>query len=155
MSRTSTRLLLGFIAGFLSHLIFQGGFGSLLFAANVLPALPFSLMPVPPFGVPKTLNLGFWAGLWGMGYALIEPRLTALFGRWLGGLVYGLAPLAGYWFVVLPLKGMGVGGGFHLARVPIEIGFHAAFGIGTAILFRFGLALARRKAPASPEALNG
>jgi hypothetical protein len=48
-------------------------------------------MPVPPFGVPKTLNLGFWAGLWGVGYALIEPRLTALFGRWLGGLVYGLA----------------------------------------------------------------
>jgi hypothetical protein len=155
MSKISTRLLLGFIAGFLSHLIFQGGFGSLLFAANVLPALPFSLMPVPPFGVPKTLNLGFWAGLWGVGYALIEPRLTALFGRWLGGLVYGLAPLAGYWFVVLPLKGLGIGGGFHLAMMPIEVGFHAAFGIGTAIVFRSGLVLARWRARASPEALDG
>lgn len=149
MSTTATRLVLGFLAGFLSHLIFQGGFGSLLFAANVLPALPFSLMPVPPFGVPKTLNLGFWAGLWGVGYALLEPRLTALFGRWLGGLVYGLAPLAGYWFVVLPLKGLGVGGGFHLAMLPIEIGFHAAFGIGTAIIYRSGLILTRRSVGAS------
>jgi hypothetical protein len=149
MSTTATRLSLGFLAGFLSHLIFQGGFGSLLFAANVLPALPFSLMPVPPFGVPKTLNLGFWAGLWGVGYALLEPRLTALFGRWLGGLVYGLAPLAGYWFVVLPLKGLGVGGGFHLAMVPIEIGFHAAYGIGVAILFRAAFVLTRRSVGAS------
>jgi hypothetical protein len=155
MSKTSSRLLVGFIAGFLSHLIFQGGFGSLLFAANVLPALPFSLMPVPPFGVPKTLNLGFWAGLWGMGYALIEPRLTALFGRWLGGLVYGLAPLAGYWFVVLPLKGLGIGGGFHLATVPIQVGFHAVFGLGTAIIFWSGLVLIRRRVRASPEALKG
>ena len=149
MSTTATRLSLGFLAGFLSHLIFQGGFGSLLFAANVLPALPFGLMPVPPFGVPKTLNLGFWAGLWGVGYALLEPRLTALFGRWLGGLVYGLAPLAGYWFVVLPLKGLGVGGGFYLAMVPIEVGFHAAYGIGVAILFRAAFVLTRRSVGAS------
>src|SRR5689334_11712826 len=107
MSTTSTRLSLGFLAGFLSHLIFQGAFGSILYAANVLPALPWSLMPVPPFGVPQTVNLGFWAGLWGIGYALLEPRLTALFGRWSGGLIYGLAPLAGFWVIVLPLKGAG------------------------------------------------
>ena len=151
MSTTAMRLFLGFLAGFLSHLIFQGGFGSLLFAANVLPALPFSLMPVAPFDVPKTLNLGFWAGLWGVGYALLEPRLTALFGRWLGGLVYGLAPLAGYWFVVLPLKGLGVGGGFHLAMVPIEVGFHAVFGIGTAIIYRSGLVLTGRRVGAPSE----
>ncbi|HXV24656.1 MAG TPA: hypothetical protein VED46_10400 [Alphaproteobacteria bacterium] len=151
MSTTATRLVLGFLAGFLSHLIFQGGFGSLLFAANVLPALPFSLMPVAPFGVPQTLNLGLWAGLWGVGYALLEPRLTALFGRWLGGLVYGLAPLAGYWFVVLPLKGLGVGGGFHLGMVPIEVGFHAVFGIGTAIIYRSGLVLTGLRVGASSE----
>lgn len=45
-----------------------------------------------------------------------------------------------YWFVVLPLKGSGIGGGFHPAMVPIHIGFHVVFGIGTAIIFR---ALAR------------
>jgi hypothetical protein len=39
--------------------------------------------------------------------------------------------------------------------VPIQIGFHAALGIGTAIIFRSGLVLARRRGWASPEALNG
>jgi len=88
-------------------------------------------------------------------YALLEPRLTALLAWWLGGLVFGLAPLVVYWFVVLPLKGFGIGGGFHLAMVPIEVGFHAIFGIGTAIIFRSGLVLARRRFRASPEALHG
>ncbi|MEZ5832724.1 MAG: hypothetical protein R3D05_16235 [Dongiaceae bacterium] len=144
MSSIATRILLGFTAGFLSHLIFQGAFGSILHAAHVLPALPFSLDPVPPFGVPRTLSLGLWAGLWGVAYALLERRLTARFGWWLGGFVFGLAPLAVLWFVVLPLKGMAVGGGFHPATVPIHVGFHEAFGIGVAILFRSGLARARQ-----------
>jgi hypothetical protein len=47
-----------------------------------------------------------------------------------------------YWFVVLPLKGLGVGGGFRPSMVPIEVGFHAIFGLGVAIIFRCGLALA-------------
>ncbi len=145
---TTSRLFLGFLAGVLSHLIFQGAFGNILYAAHVLPALPFSLQPVPPFGVPKTLNLGFWAGLWGVGYALLERRLTARCGWWLGGLAFGLAPLAVFWFAVLPLKGVGAGGGFDPAVVPIHVGFHEAFGIGVAVLFKFTLALARRKARA-------
>ena len=146
MSATSTHLVLGFLAGALSHLIFQGGLGSILYAAHLLPSLPWGLAPMPPLGVPKTLSLGFWAGLWGLVYALLEPRLTAHFGWWVGGLVFGIAPLLVYWFVVLPLKGAGVGGGFHLAMVPIEVGFHAIFGIGVAIIFRSGLALVRGSA---------
>jgi len=156
MSAISTRLLLGFLAGFLSHLIFQGAFGGILYAAHLLPALPWSLAPVPPLGVPKSLSLAFWAGLWGLAYALLERRLTALHAWWSGGLIFGLAlPLVAYWFVVLPLKGVGIGGGFHLAMVPIEVGFHAVFGIGTAIIFRLGLVLARRWNLASPAAPNG
>jgi hypothetical protein len=143
VSTTSTRLFLGFLAGFLSHLIFQGAFGSILYAANLLPALPWSLTPVPPLGVPRSLNLGFWAGLWGSVYALLERRFTAPFGWLAGGLVFGLlGPLLVFWIVVLPLKGAGFGGGFHLAMVPIHVGFHAAFGIGVAIIFRSLLALA-------------
>ena len=152
MPTISTRLLLGFLAGALSHLIFQGGFSSILYAANIVPNLPWSLAPVPPLGVPKTLSLCFWAGLWGVAYALLEPRLSARFGWWLGGLVFGIAPLVVLWFVVLPLKGLGVGGGFHPATLPIVIAAHLLFGLGTAILFRSGLVLARRKA--SREAPN-
>ena len=145
MAATPTHLVLGFLAGALSHLIFQGGLGAILYAAQLIPALPWSLTPVPPLGAPRSLSLAFWAGLWGLVYAVLEPRLSALFGWWVGGLVFGLAlPLVVYWFVVLPLKGAGVGGGFRLAMVPIEVAFHAIFRIGLAIIFRSGLALVQR-----------
>jgi len=145
MSTTSTHLFLGFLAGSLSHLIFQDALLGTLYVARLAPALPWSLMPVPPLGVPASLNLAFWAGLWGLAYALLERRLTTLFGWWPGGLAFGIAPLAVYWFVVLPLKGVGVGGGFHLAMVPLHVALHAIFGIGTAIIFRSGLVLAGRQ----------
>jgi hypothetical protein len=145
MPMTPTLLLLGFLAGALSHLIFQGALGTVLYAANLLPGLIWSLMPVPPLGVPKTLSLAFWAGLWGVVYALLERRLTALFGWWVGGLVFGVAPLLVHWFVAQPLKGLG---GLHPGMVPIEIAFHLVFGIGTAIIFRSGLGFAPRRIPA-------
>lgn len=145
MQTISTRLLLGFLAGILSTLVFQGGFGIILYAAHVAPALPWSLDPVPPFGVPKTVSSCFWAGLWGMVYVLLEPRLTARFGWWLGGIVFGIGPIIVLWFVVLPLKGLGIGGGFHPASVAIVIASHLLFGLGVAIFFRAELALARRR----------
>ncbi|HKU97081.1 MAG TPA: hypothetical protein VJR58_17480 [Vineibacter sp.] len=74
---------------------------------------------------------------------MLERHLTARLTWWLGGLVFGLAPLVAYWLVVLPLKGAGIGGGFHLPMMPIEIGFHAVFGVGTAVIFRYGRALSR------------
>jgi hypothetical protein len=145
MPTLPTRLALGFAAGFLSHLLFQGAFGSALHAAHILPSLPFSLAPVPPFGVPRTISLGTWAGVWALLYAVIEPRLTARLGRWPGGIAFGVLPLLGHWFVALPLKGLGIGGGFHARMVPIEIGFHLVFGLGVAILFQAGLRLAQRR----------
>jgi hypothetical protein len=151
MSATSTRLFLGFLAGALSHLIFQDGLLALLYLAHLVPALPWNLMPVPPLGVPLSLNLAFWAGLWGVAYAVLERRLTARVAWLPGGLVFGIAPLAVFWFVVLPLKGVGIGGGFN----PLYIALHLIFGIGVAILFRSGLVLARRWVQASPEALHG
>jgi hypothetical protein len=156
MLTLSTRLALGFAAGFLSHLIFQGGFGSALYAAHILPSLPFSLAPVPPLGVPRTVSMGLWAGLWALLYVVLEPGLTARLGRWLGGIAFGVLPLLGHWFVVLPLKGLGVGGGFHARMVPIEVGFHLVFGLGVAVLFRAGLLLLqRRQARVSPQPQHG
>src|SRR4051794_41894207 len=91
MSNTSTRIFFGFIAGALSHVIFQGALGTLYFAADMIPALLWSLKPLPPFGVPTTVNFAFWAGLWGIAYALLEPRLTPRVGRLTGGLLFGAA----------------------------------------------------------------
>lgn len=156
MFTIATRLSLGFFAGFLSHLVFQGAFGATLYALNLLPALPWSLMPVPPLGVPKSVSLAFWAGLWGVAYAVLERRFTAAHAWWLGGLVFGIAlPLLVHWFVVLPLKGARIGGGFHRAMVPIEVGFHGIFGVGTAFIFRSGMTFIRQRGGVSPETVRG
>jgi hypothetical protein len=138
MPTISARLALGFAAAALSHVIFQGALGAALHAGNLVPELVWSLEPVPPFGVPATVNNMFWDGLWGMLYALLEPRLTARLGRLPGGLVLGLASLLTFWFVVLPLKGAGAGGGFQGTEVAIDVAFDLTFGIGTAILFWVG-----------------
>jgi hypothetical protein len=143
MPTIPARLALGFAAAALSHVIFQGALGTILYVLDLVPELIWSLEPVPPFGVPVTVNNMFWDGLWGMLYALLEPRLTARVGRLSGGLLLGLASLLTFWFVVLPLKGFGVGG-FHGAEVAIDVAFDLTFGIGTAVLFWASLHLARR-----------
>jgi hypothetical protein len=89
-------------------------------------------------------------------YVLLEPLLTARLGRWQGGLFFGLfVPLFGDWFVALPLKGHGIGGGFHPAAVPIDVALNAALGLGAVVLFWWGLALSQRRSPSSPDALRG
>jgi hypothetical protein len=88
-------------------------------------------------------------------YALLEPRLTARLGRLPGGLVLGLASLLTFWFVVLPLKGAGIGGGFHGAEVSIGIAFDLTFGIGTAILFWVGKRISIDALPRRSSTLAG
>jgi hypothetical protein len=148
----STRLAVGFAAGFLSVLIFQMGTIAILQAAGAaVPIVPWSMAPVPPFGVPQSLSAAFWGGLWGVVYALLEPKLTAWLGWLAGGVVFGaILPLLVLWFIVLPLKGLPVGGGFALPGVLRGILFHAAFGLGVALLFRLGLYLGGRRGSVSP-----
>jgi hypothetical protein len=152
---TPTRLVVGFVAGFVSVLTFQSGLIALLHALGAIPFAPWRMTPVPPFGVPQSLSAAFWGGLWGIAYALLEPRLSARLGWWAGGLAFGaVLPVLVLWFVVLPLKGQPVGGGFAPpSRVLLTVVVHAVFGLGTAILFRFGLRLGPRRAPLSPATL--
>ena len=101
---TPTRLVVGFVAGFLSVLTFQSGLIAILHAAGAIPFAPWRMTPVPPFGVPQSLSAAFWGGLWGVAYALLEPRLSARLGWWLGGLAFGaVLPVLALWIVALPL----------------------------------------------------
>jgi len=143
------RLATGFAAAFISVWTFSMGTFVVFQAAGApLPFPPWSMMPVPPLGVPQIVSSAFWGGLWGVLYALLEPRLTARFSWWLGGLVYGLLPLLVAWFVVLPLKGMPVAGGFMPAGVLLGLASHTLWGLGTALFFRLGRVLFVGRQPA-------
>ncbi len=150
------RLIVGFIAGFLSVLVFSHGLIAVLHPAGIVPFAPWGMAPVPPFGVPQTLSAAFWGGLWGVAYALLESRLTARLGWWAGGLVFGAAlPMLVYWIVVLPLKGMPINMDWALSSAPlVSAALHTFFGLGVATFFRLGVRLAGPRAslaPASPS----
>ena len=155
LSNLPFRLLLGFSAGALSHVVFQGALGSAYFASGLIPGLPWSFEPLPPFGVPRTVNFAFWAGLWGIAYALLEPRLTAHVGRIQGGLVVGVAAMLVRWFVVLPLQGAPVVEGFVPNLVVVFAGFHVIFGFGLAVIFGAALRLAPSLAQVPAKARHG
>jgi hypothetical protein len=139
---TAKHLLLGFLAGFISVLTFQSVMLAIFHAAGAgVPFAPWSMAPVPPLGVPQSLSAAFWGGLWGVAYALLRPRLDALLGWWIGGLVFGALPLLALWFIVLPLKGLPLGGGFTPGGTLVAIVLHAVFGLGAAIVFRLAAPL--------------
>jgi hypothetical protein len=110
------------------------------------------MAPVPPFGVPQTLSAAFFGGLWGIVYAAIEPWLTARLGWLAGGLVFGLLPMLVLWFVVFPLKGIPLGGGFTAFGVQLGIVLHLAFGLGLALFWRLGQRLSGQRGGKGPLA---
>ena len=113
------RALLGFAAAVIAVLIFHQGTSALLNAAGVPTVAPYGMNPVPPFGVPMLVNRCFWGGLYGLAFGLVLPRLPRA-SMWLLGLGLGLLAAIVGWFVVAPLKGQPVAGGFVPLRMLVS-----------------------------------
>ena len=101
-----------FIAGFLSALLFHQGLLYVLYAAGVSPRAPFDMTATVPLGVPAVFSLAFWGGVWGIVlWVLIRRSRGASY--WVRAAVIGaIGPSVIAWFVVMPLKGMGIAGGW-------------------------------------------
>ena len=131
----------GFITGALSVLVFhQLGFH---FAAELGYGRSnlYSMRPVPPWGVPTIVSQVFWGGLWGILGAFIVTRLPGVLNGALGWILFAAAlVLAVNWFVVLPLKGSPVGGGWRLPGVVVVPIVYALWGFGMWLFY----ALARK-----------
>jgi len=125
------RAVLGFIAAALSVLIFHQGAWALLHLAGLMPA-PYPMGPVPPWGVPQTVDFCFWAGLYGALYGLLLPRLTMP--PWLSGLILGLIATLVLWFVVAPLKGRPLAFGWVPRSMLVILVIHLAWGIGVGLI---------------------
>jgi hypothetical protein len=124
-------IIVGFIAGTISVLIFhQLGF----WIANQLGLLSvplYSLRPVPPWGVPTIASQAFWGGLWGIAAAFLMTRLPKPFNGVAGWVLFALVVVTLVnWFVVLPIKGAPVGGGFRMNGVVVAPAVYALWGFG-------------------------
>ncbi|MGQ0562247.1 MAG: hypothetical protein ACT443_10270 [Gemmatimonadota bacterium] len=127
------RILLAFVAGFLATLIFHQGGLALLNATGLTDRAPFGMAPAEPFGVPQTLSLAFWGGLWGIVLALVMGAKVR-YGR---AMLFGaLAPSAVALFVVAPLKGMPVAGGWDPQVIVGALILNGLWGLGTAVFLR-------------------
>ncbi|MEH2128415.1 hypothetical protein [Nostoc sp.] len=132
-----SRFALGFIAGFVSVLLFHQGVLALLYAVNFTPHAPYSIAPTQPLGIPQIWSNAFWGGIWGLIWVVIAPRFGHDKNYWLAALVFGaIVPTLVAWFVVAPLKGQPIAGGWKLVGIVTGLLVNGAWGVGTAALLR-------------------
>ena len=137
------RALLGFVAGFISTLTFHQLTLWVLHALAVAPRGPYAMNPVPPFGVPAVISLAFWGGIWGI---LLAYLVHGMFGAklWIYATLFGaIAPSAVALFVVFPLKGLPLAGGWTPKVIGPVLLLNGAWGLGVVVLMRWIAALAR------------
>lgn len=103
MTRASTRVFLGFVAGALSVLVFHQTTLQLFFWFGLAPQAAFRLALVPPFNAPLVVSITFWGAVYGGLFGLLLPWVKGPL--WLKGMVAGVCAMTLAWFVFLPLKG--------------------------------------------------
>ncbi|HYA40678.1 MAG TPA: hypothetical protein VEF34_05220 [Syntrophobacteraceae bacterium] len=131
------RVVFGFTAGFLAVLIFHQLTLWLLWGIGWAPFAPYSTAVTKPFGVPAVISLALWGGVWGVLFALVEPGFPAHGGYWAAAFLFGaVLPSLVALFVVLPLKGRPVGGGWHPALLMTAFMINGAWGVGVGLFFR-------------------
>lgn len=126
--------LCGFIAGAVAYLVFhQGGFWALT-QAGVVQVNTWPMGSTSPFGVPQVVSFMFWTGLWGVLGAFLVPLLRTP--RWLGWMLFAAVFVTLVnWFIVLPLKGSPVGGGFQMPGVVVAPLIYVFWGLGMWLIY--------------------
>jgi hypothetical protein len=128
-----SRFALAFAAGFLSVLLFHQGLLALLHAVNFTPRAPYPTGLTQPFGIPQIWSSAFWGGVWGLVFAAIAPRFRQDESYWLAALLFGaIAPTSIAWFIVAPLKGQPLAGGWKPSAMLTGLLLNGAWGVGTA-----------------------
>ena len=107
-------------------------------ASCLLNAYPTD--PTQPFGIPAIWSMAFWGGVWGILLAVVTLSLGKKLSYWLTVLLFGaLAPTAVFLFVVLPLKGMPVAGGWEFTLIATGLMLNGVWGLGTALLLQLAV----------------
>ena len=132
MPAAQMRVFLGFIAAAIAVLTFHQGMIAALHAVGWVPFVPYRTTPVPPFGMPAIVSNCFWGGLYGAAFGLLMPRFT--WPLWLCGLILGLIAVLVGWFIVAPIKGLPIAGGWVPMNMLRSIVINGSFGVGVGII---------------------
>jgi len=131
------RILFGFTAGFFATLLFHQAAVFGLWQAHIAPFGAFNMHPTQPFGIPAVLSLAFWGGIWGILFAFIHKAFPAGGGYWLAAFLFGaIAPSLVALIVVMPMKGLPMGGGWHAPLLLTAFLINGAWGVGTGLILR-------------------
>jgi hypothetical protein len=136
MNQRVVRFVQAFIAGFVSTLMFHQGVLAMLYLAGAVPRAPYDLRAVPLLGLPAVISLAFWGGVWGAAiWSLLKHMGGAAY--WVWAVVIGaIGPSAVALFIVYPLKGMPVAGGWDPKLLGTALLLNGAWGLGLALLMR-------------------
>ena len=69
MEKPLNRAIFGFVTAVIFVLVVHQGMWKLLHLFGIMPG-PYPTDGVPPFGLPRIVNLCFWGGLWGVVFGL-------------------------------------------------------------------------------------
>ena len=140
------RAALGFVAAVIAVLTFHQGMWELLHVA-ALPGLTmppwFPMDGVPPWAVPRVLNLCFWGGLYGIVFGLLLPRFRLPV--WLCGLITGFIAAFTGLVIVSAIKGEPIGGGWVLLTWVRSLLINGSWGLGLGLILPFLLPQSVRK----------
>jgi hypothetical protein len=126
-----------FIAGFVSTLVFHQGVLALLYLAGAVPHAPYDVHAVPPLGLPAVISLAFWGGVWGAAIWLLLKHVGGA-AYWVWAVLIGaIGPSVVALFIVYPLKGMPVAGGWDPKLLGTALLLNGAWGLGLALLMRW------------------
>ena len=132
----SRHWIVAFVAGFIAVLVFHQGMLTLLAALGVTGRSPFPIDSTWPFGLPQIWSSAFFGGLWGLVLVALHGRFPHGAGYWASVALFGaLGPTLVNWFVVAPLQGGAIGGGWVPAAMVTGLLVNSAWGVGTALLY--------------------
>jgi hypothetical protein len=133
------KLLLGFLAGFVATLLFHQPVLALLNELGIAKGTIYSLRATAPLGVPQVISLAFWGGVWGIVFAAIDHRFPRGALYWICAFLFGaIFPTLVAWFIVAPMKGLPMAGGWQFNRMLTGFLINGAWGLGTALLLVLG-----------------
>ena len=139
MNLNTRTLIIGFIAGALSVLVFHQGMVLLLYLMKQTPNFPWNMTAMKTgLGLPTLVNQMFWGGLWGVAFAALG-HMIPIAHNVLRGVVFGLVGpfLLGNGILVPALKQTGqFFWTWPAPRYVVGGLIGAAFGAGIAVIMK-------------------